>query len=87
MEKKRIRLSAISILHYVKLTLRSALFLGVLIFYILGKLHVIRHYYPLLICVWVFFVIDMVLRFFPSRLESMGCKSNSQEITSRSEKI
>lgn len=74
MEKKRIRLSAISILHYVKLTLRSALFLGVLTFYILGKLHVIRHYYPLLICVWVFFVIDMVLRFFPSRLESMGCQ-------------
>lgn len=68
------RISNISLLHYVKLILRSALFVGVLIYYILGKTEVLKNFYPLPIVVWIFFMVDMVLRFFPSKLESMGCQ-------------
>ena len=74
MRKRHVKLSAISVLHYVKLIWRSLLFLAVLIFYIEGRASELKHFYPLPIAVWVFFVVEMVLRFFPSRLESMGCQ-------------
>ena len=68
------KISAISALHYIKLTLRSLLFLGVLVYYILGKTEVLKNFYPLPIVVWIFFAVEMAFRFFPSKLESMGCQ-------------
>ncbi len=68
------KISNISLLHYIKLVLRSALFIGVLVYYILGKTDVLKNIYPIPIVVWIFFMVDMVLRFFPSKLESMGCQ-------------
>lgn len=71
---KRTKISVISGLHLIKLILRALLFVAVLVFYILDKTDVLKEFYPLLIIVWVFFVLEMLMRFFPSRLESMGCQ-------------
>lgn len=68
------KLSAISLLHYIKLGLRSLLFLAVLIFYVLDKTAVLSTFYPLPILIWIIFVVEMFLRFFPSKLESIGCQ-------------
>ena len=70
----RKKLSKISTLHYVKLILRSVLLLLVLLFYILDKTAILTQNIFLPIIVWVFFVVEMLMRFFPSRLESMGCQ-------------
>lgn len=74
MKKRRIKLSLISSLHYLKLVTRSLLFVAILVFYILDKTAKLVNFWPLPIAVWVVFVIEMVLRFFPSRFESMGCQ-------------
>ncbi len=70
----RKKLSKISTLHYVKLILRSVLLLLVLLFYILDKTTILTQNIVLPIIVWVFFIVEMLMRFFPSRLESMGCQ-------------
>ena len=74
MEKSHISLSKISWMHIVRLVLRSILFIAVLVFYILDRTEVLTHNAILPIVVWVFFVSEMLLRFFPSNLESMGCQ-------------
>ena len=67
-------------MHLVKLVLRSILLVGMLVLYILDALHVLdtqtllSRFLFIPIIVWVVFVGEMVLRFFPSRLESMGCQ-------------
>ena len=70
----RRKLSRISALHYLKLVLRSLLFLAFLACYILDKFEVLSQNVFLPIVVWLFFIIGMSLRFFPSKLESMGCQ-------------
>ena len=71
MSKKR---SKISNLHIVKLILRSLLFLAVLVFYILDRTEVLTYNAILPAVVWIFFTIEMMFRFFPSKMESMGCQ-------------
>jgi hypothetical protein len=72
MEKK------IRTLHIIRLVLRSVLFVAALIYYIIEghqfgeDLHFMS--IPVYGIIWVFFVLDMVLRMFPSRFESMGCQ-------------
>ena len=69
-------------MHYVKLVYRSLLFLAVLIFWIYckvnhlgGMLDRVEEKVPFLLgLVWVIFMIEMVLRFFPSKFESPGCQ-------------
>ncbi len=80
-KKKHVRLSAISILHFWKFAYRTALLVLMLVLYILNKLFDTGSLFggaednqTLLLVLWVQFVIGMVLRFFPSRLESMGCQ-------------
>ncbi len=68
------KLSKISFLHYVKLVLRSLLFIAVLVTYILDRTEVLTYNAIIPAIVWVFFVVEMFFRFFPSRLESMGCQ-------------
>ena len=77
----KIRLSKVSVLHYVRLIYRSVIFIALLVFYILNKVNgetqVIDRLEgtPLLILfVWVVFILEMVYRFFPSKLESPGCQ-------------
>jgi len=68
-------------MHYWKLFFRSSLFLAALIVYLVDRS---RYEYPLYddisrwpvlaLIIWVVFVVEMILRFFPSSLESMGCQ-------------
>ena len=80
MSKKR-KLSHISLLHYWKLIYRSALFLLTLVIYIVNRVrgsrfsfHDVEDRYALLFAIGIVFLVEMVLRFFPSRFESMGCQ-------------
>ena len=80
--KTRRTWSMISILHAWKLGARSLLFLLAIVCYVLGTvfghtdavLGALEDNWWFLILVWVFFVAEMILRFFPSRFESMGCQ-------------
>ncbi len=81
MKKHKFRISKISFLHYVKLIFRSALFVGALILYIICRVEKKTDFFqgsaekPFIIgLVWMVFVVEMILRFFPSKLESMGCQ-------------
>ena len=77
----RKKLSLISRLHVFKLIFRSLLFLAALAVYItrrvLGRpvdLDIITERPVILGIILVVFVTEMLLRFFPSKLESMGCQ-------------
>jgi hypothetical protein len=77
----RIKLTPVSTMHYIKLVYRSALLLGALAFYVIGKIsHNITMYSPFkyshiyMKIIFAVFVVEMILRFFPSKLESPGCQ-------------
>ena len=78
--KKLPYISPISWLHLAKLILRSILLVGMTLLYLLDKFDVLEtqtllsKYIFIPIAVWVVLVGEMVLRFFPSRFESMGCQ-------------
>ena len=79
MNKKRI--SAVSKFHYLRLVYRGILFVFLLIAYIRSKLYseptVVEsaEKIPVIIYVtWIVFVVEMVMRFFPSEYESPGCQ-------------
>ncbi len=78
---KKIKLTPVSVWHYVRLTYRSILFILLIIGYVryrfiyhepfiigLEKMPVIIY------VVWAVYVIEMLFRFFPSKLESPGCQ-------------
>ena len=78
--KKR-KYTAVNILHNVRLVYRSVLFILLLISYISFRLNggeevtaAIESRPAILMVAWAIFVVEMVLRFFPSRLESPGCQ-------------
>ena len=69
------------ILHYIKLIFRSFLFLAAVGVYIHNHIHHTGQFfsgyeinYFILGAIWILFMIEMVLRFFPAKLESMGCQ-------------
>ncbi len=75
------RLSKTSVLHYFKLVFRSLLFIAALVIYIVNRVGNSVDPFgeygkrPLILSViWVVFFVEMVLRFFPSDIESMGCR-------------
>ena len=77
----KVHISKISAVHYFKLVFRSVLFIWALITYLTdSSLHHLTFanaepkYLPLLIVVGIVFAIEMVLRFFPNKFESMGCQ-------------
>ncbi len=81
MSKNKIKLTIVSAFHYYKLIGRSALFLVALIIYIINKVTNTGEYffgaekdYILLGVIWTIFVIEMLLRMFPSKTESIGCQ-------------
>lgn len=78
--KKR-KISLISTLHYVKLCYRSVLFLLAAVMYVISRVKhdgaLFRGFEEknwLLLLIWIVYAIEMIARFFPSRLESMGCQ-------------
>jgi hypothetical protein len=92
-KKRRFNLSKVSLLHYIKLLYRSALFVALLVVYIIDKVNgtgvfsldpkdpeslsrllAAPSVYIVLGIVWVVYVVEMILRFIPSRLESPGCQ-------------
>lgn len=71
---KKIHLTPVSIFHYIRLIYRSLLFLAAFFAYIFGKLDEISSRPLIMSIIWVVFVVEMLFRFFPSRLESPGCQ-------------
>ena len=81
MVKKSHKISKISVLHYIKLAYRSCLFVIALVIYILNKINNTGDVFggyedrPVILgVIWGVFVVEMILRFFPSKAESMGCQ-------------
>ena len=79
--KKKIKLSKTSAMHYWKLAYRSALFLLSAYMYIRNKVNHTPSMFgrfendrSLLTFLWFVFFTEMVLRFFPGDVESMGCR-------------
>ena len=79
--KKRFRLSLISTMHYLKLVFRSILFITALVLYIIDKARNTGNLFGgitekpiVLLIVFVIFTIEMFLRFFSFKTESMGCR-------------
>lgn len=75
------KLSRISALHYTKLVGRSLMLVAALTLYIIGRARGDESPFQrlagmtwLLLGVFVIFTVEMLLRFFPSRFESMGCQ-------------
>ncbi len=72
-------ISAVSTLHFIRLAYRSVLFASLIVGYIMycidGKVRFPSEPYaniPIVMVVWVIFMFEMLIRFFPSRLESHG---------------
>lgn len=79
--RRRVRLTPVSTLHYVRLVYRSLLFAALLVMYISYRVrggadigHRIEERPAIIVVIWLVFTVEMVLRFFPSRLESPGCQ-------------
>ncbi|MBQ9444675.1 MAG: hypothetical protein IJU43_10310 [Lachnospiraceae bacterium] len=79
-KKPKRKLTTVSIIHYVRLVYRFALFVVTLVIYIYD---LVRGYpteapwlrYPYIMwAVWGIFMTEMFFRFFPSKLESPGCQ-------------
>jgi len=77
--KHRVRLSAVSTLHYVRLVYRSLLMVGFLALYLSCRFRggedissALERRPLMLILIWSVFTTEMILRFFPSGLESPG---------------
>jgi len=78
---KAMKKSRISRMHYIKLVYRSCLFLGALLLYVKSRIigaeqpfGGIENNFGILSFIWIVYVGEMILRFFPSRFESMGCQ-------------
>ncbi len=82
MNKKYFKLSKTSSLHYAKLLFRSALFLSMLIIYIIDRFRAVpqnpvdefAQHPGLRSLVWIIYAVEMIFRFFPAKIESMGCQ-------------
>ena len=74
--------SKTSVLHAWKLVIRSLLFVLAIACYVIGAVlghtdavvGALTDSWIFLIILWIIFVVEMLLRFFPSNIESMGCQ-------------
>ena len=78
-QKTRQKLTVVSSLHYFRLVYRAALFLSALVIYIVFRVRTaaqvesfIAQRPVILTVLWVIFMVEMVMRFIPSRFESPG---------------
>lgn len=81
MNKNRITFSTIYIVHYCKLVWRSLLFAAAVTLYIICHIKGsplsfggLENNSFVLALIWIAFVFEMLMRFIPSRFESMGCQ-------------
>lgn len=77
--RRRNRISRISAMHYFKLVFRSLILLAAAVDYIYARMNGgdmgrVAQLSPVKIFIWIVFALEMALRFFPSKLESMGCQ-------------
>mgnify|MGYP003293606360 CR=1 FL=1 len=75
------KITKISKMHYIKLVLRSLLFIAASLYYILSRINGLdnlpirpNEWHWLFLLIWVIYALEMVFRFFPSKLESPGCQ-------------
>lgn len=75
------KISLTSTMHYAKLLFRMCLFLIASAIYIYQRVHgdprpLMGTDIPsaIIVFIWLVFIIEMILRFFPSKIESMGCQ-------------
>lgn len=79
-KKNEKKFSVTSVFHYFRLVYRSLLFLIALFLYIKSKIDgvdvSIRNDIsnPFLFVIWGIYMLEMLLRFFPSKIESPGCQ-------------
>ena len=78
-KRRRVKLTPVSVTHYIKLIYRSALFLAAAVVYIIshikhqdGIMDLLQQLPIIAPILWCVFVVEMILRFFPSKLESPG---------------
>lgn len=76
---RKIKISDISMGHYLKLFGRSAMFLAVFALYLTGRLasELLRDFTAAKIFalfIWVVFMIEMLMKYVPLKFESMGCQ-------------
>lgn len=81
MKQAKPTLSKTSVMHYCKLVFRSVLFVLATVLYIIHRVRNSKDPFGsvekepvILIFTWLVFVVEIILRFFPSKLESMGCQ-------------
>ena len=79
--KNKKSLSVVSTLHYIRLVYRTALFILLLVNYIRFRLFSevtfidkVENMPAILYITWAVFVVEMIMRFFPSKYESPGCQ-------------
>ena len=79
--KGKKRVSIVSMVHYIRLIYRSALFILLLVSYIRFRLfsqatviESVEQVPAIIYVTWAVFVVEMIMRFFPSRYESPGCQ-------------
>ena len=79
--KQKVRLTPVSVMHYIRLAYRGALFLALAAIYLLYRFRggetvtdTLMGRPLILLITWVVFTVEMILRFFPSGLESPGCQ-------------
>ena len=76
-KKKKRKISIVSSWHYFRLVYRSLLFLTAVVFYIAYRIGMgegmsvyLARLPVILAVIWVVYVLEMIFRFFPSKLES-----------------
>ena len=81
MKKRRVKLTAVSTFHYIRLVYRSLLFLAALVAYLAYRFCAgeeitgwLEKRPAILAVIWIVFTVEMIFRFFPSKLESPGCQ-------------
>ena len=81
MNANKRKLTTICLFHYVKLICRSLLFVGAGVLYVVGRVKGsdtlfggLEKEHWFLGIIWLAYVAEMACRFFPSRIESMGCQ-------------
>ena len=86
---KKTKLSRISVMHYIKLVLRSVLFLTATLIYVLNRIFETGKSFGglqsnpwVLGIIWLIFVVEMILRFFPQRLRVWAVRNSSKRIIS-----
>jgi len=83
--RRKLKLSPTSGLHYAKLVFRSCLLLAALMLYVVNRVRGTGRLFGgvendpvILMVIWLVFVVEMIFRFFPARIESMGCRKQFQ---------